>query len=787
MSKHVRKVAILGAGVMGAQAAAHMASADVEVVLFDLPAQGDDKNAIVDKAIKQMQKMRPAPAATKDRLKLIKSANYDENLEDLRSCDLIIEAIAERLEWKEDLYKKISPYVNDQAIFASNTSGLGITLLSNSLPEAIRPRFCGIHFFNPPRYMPLVELIPGATTDLQYLDKLESFLVTTLGKGVVRAKDSPNFIANRLGVFNIQATMFHADKFGLGFDAVDGLTGKSLGRASTATFRTCDLVGLDTMANVLSKSAEVLGNDAWHKYYHVPAWLQGLVDKGALGNKTKGGIYRRGPKKEKLVLDLAQGDYRAVDDKLDPAVKTILGNRDPAKRLAALRASNAPQAQFVWCLLRDLWHYCAVNLDEIANNARDADFAMRWGYGWTQGPFETWQAAGWKQVAEWIAEDIAAGKAMSDVPLPGWVMEIDGVHTAQGSWSPGAKAYVPRSDLPVYKRQYYPERVLGEAAPDMGKTLFENEGARVWTHGDDIAIVSFKSKMHAVGETVIEGVHKALDIAEEQFAGLVIWQTEPPFSAGADLGGLAPVVMMGDFKRIEGVVESFQGMTSRLRSSFVPVVAAVQGMALGGGCEIMMHCDRTVAALESYVGLVEIGVGLLPAGGGCKEFAKRVGEAAPDNNLLPFLAKAFQNIAMARVATSAGEAKEFGFLKESDLVVFNPHEILHIAKAQARAMADAGYRPPLPRLVKVAGRIGVATIEMGMVNMLEGHFMSEHDYFCARKIAMALCGGDVEAGSLVPESWLLKLERDAFVELISHPKSQERAMHMLQTGKPLRN
>jgi 3-hydroxyacyl-CoA dehydrogenase len=772
---------------MGAQVAAHLASADVEVVLFDLPAQGDDKNAIVTKAIKQMEKMRPAPAATKDRLKLIESANYEQNLEVLRSCDLIIEAIAERLEWKQDLYNKVAPYINDQAIFASNTSGLGITLLSNSLPESIRPRFCGIHFFNPPRYMALVELIPGAATDLQHLNKLETFLVTTLGKGVVHAKDSPNFIANRLGVFNIQATMYHAERLGLGFDTVDALTGKSIGRASSATFRTSDLVGLDTMVNILNKSAEVLTDDPWQKYYHVPAWLQGLVDKGALGNKTKGGIYRRGAKKEKLVLDVASSDYRPVSEQIDAPVKTILNNKNPGERLAALRASNAPQAQFLWSILRDLWHYSAVTLDTIADTARDADFAMRWGYGWTEGPFETWQAAGWKQVANWIAEDIAAGKTMSDVPLPAWVMEIDAVHKPEGSWSPSAKAYHPRSDLPVYRRQYFPERVLGEAAPDMGQTLFENDGVRVWHQGDDIAIISFKTKMHAVGESVIEGIHKALDMAEEQFAGVVIWQTEPPFSAGADLAGIAPVVMMGDYKRIEATVEQFQNMTSRLRHSYVPVVAAVQGMALGGGCEIAMHCDRIVAALESYMGLVEIGVGLLPAGGGCKEFARRIAEAAPDNNLNPFLIKAFQTIATAKVATSGQEAKDLGFLRASDSVIFNPNELLYVAKAQARAMAEAGYRPPLKRPVRVAGRIGVATLEMGMVNMLEGHYMSEHDYFCARKIAMAICGGDVDPGTEVSESWLLKLERDAFVELVAHPKSQERAMHMLQTGKPLRN
>lgn len=788
MSAHIRKVAILGAGVMGAQVAAHLASADVEVMLFELPAPGDNKNAMVNKAVKQMEKMRPAPAASKSRLGLIVPANYDEHLEGLRSCDLIIEAIAERLDWKEGLYNRIAPYVDENAILATNTSGISIDVLAKAVPEGIRGRFCGIHFFNPPRYMPLVELIPGSATNTQYLDKLETFLVTTLGKSVVHAKDSPNFIANRLGLFNIQETMFHADRLGLGFDTVDALTGKSIGRASTATFRTSDLVGLDTLANVLNKSAEVLGADPWHKYYHVPAWLQGLIDKGMLGNKTKGGIYRKGAsKKDRLVLDAKAGEYRAASNDLDPAVKAILGNRNLGERFAALRASDSPQAQFLWAIHRDLWHYTAVTLDSIADNARDADFAMRWGYGWTQGPFEVWQAAGWKQVANWIAEDIAAGKTMSDIPLPAWVMEIDAVHKPEGSWAPGDKVYRPRSDLAVYKRQYFPEQVLGEAAPDMGTTIFENDGVRMWHQGDDIAILSFKSKMHSVGEAVIEGINKALDIAEEQFAGLVIWQTKPPFSVGADLEGIAPVVIQGDFDKLTDIVAQFQNTTSRLRHSYIPVVAAVQGMALGGGCEVAMHCDRIVAALESYMGLVEIGVGLIPAGGGCKEFAVRISQETPDNNMNPYLMKYFQNVAMAKVATSAEEAKELGILKPSDLIVFNPNEILYVAKAQAKGLAEAGYRPPLRRPVRVAGRIGVATIEMAMQNMLAGKFMSEHDYYIGKKIALALCGGDVEQGSEVSEDWLLRLEREAFVDLAGNPKSQERAMHMLQTGKPLRN
>ncbi len=780
----IRRVAVLGAGVMGAQIAAHLANADVPVVLFDLPAKDGDPNGIVTKAIASMVKLSPAPFAVKERAELIQPANYDQHLEELRSCDLLIEAIAERPDWKADLYKRITPYLNDRAILATNTSGLPLSLLAESVPESARPRFCGIHFFNPPRYMALVELIPCKTTDPAILDPLETFLVSTLGKGVVRAKDTPNFIANRIGVFSMAATIHHTQAFGLSLDLVDALTGPAIGRPKSATFRTADVVGLDTMGHVFKGSALALRDDPWRQYFNPPAWLNALIEKGALGQKTKVGIYAN---KGKQVLDTATGEYRDAGAKPDAAVQALLKIRNPAEKIAALRASDHPQAQFLWAIQRDVFHYAAVLLAEIADTARDVDFAIRWGFGWGMGPFEIWQAAGWRQVADWIEQDIAAGKAMTKTPLPAWVKQVDGVHRPEGSYSAAEDAYKPRSTLPVYQRQPYPDLVLGEAPHRYGETVFENTGVRLWTTGDAIGVLSFKSRMHVIGDDVLDGVLESLKIAEQKFSGLVIWQTEAPFSAGANLVQAIPVVMAGDFVAFEAGVAKFQQTTAALRYSAIPVVAAAQGLALGGGCEFLMHCDRVVAALESYIGLVEVGVGLIPAGGGCKEFALRAMNEAKGGDLLPFLRGYFEAMAMAKVSRSAEEAKQLGHLRASDVIVFNPNELLYVAKAQVRALAESGYRPPLPRKIRVAGRTGIAACQMALVNMRDGGFISAHDYRLGLSIAQALCGGDVDPNTMADEEWLLGLERKAFVELAKTPLTQARIEQMLKTGKPLRN
>ncbi len=814
---------------MGAQIAAHLVNAGIETLLFELPAETGNPDANVLKAIDKLKKQEPAPLSVIARAASIEPANYEQHLEKLRDCDFVIEAIAERLDLKKELYEKVAPYLHEQAIFASNTSGLSINQLAAAVPEALRPRFCGVHFFNPPRYMYLVELIAGEQSDRAILDALETFLVTGLGKGVIYAKDTPNFIANRVGVFSMLATMYHARQFGLSFDLVDKLTGTLIGRPKSATFRTADLVGLDVLAHVVQTMRNGLVNDPWYVYYTLPDWLQKLVDRGALGQKSGKGVYQK-QGKEIHVLNPETDAYQLAESEIDSEIETLLKQRDPVAKFAALHDHSHPQAQFLWAIHRDLLHYCAAHLESIADNARDVDLAMRWGFGWERGPFEIWQAAGWNTVANWIEADIAAARSMAAVPLPAWVQAVgcnvvQGVHAPEGSYAPLTENLHPRPQLPVYRRQLFPDRLIGEEEAVYGETVFETDALRMWHAGDHLAIVSFKTKKHTIDDAVLQGMQQAVTEAERYFRALILWQTEAPFSLGANLQkaterpksevplsafdefvkkirktaqstilqaarslDMADVLMAGKLAEVEAMIARFQRVSQHLRYSLVPTVAAVDGLALGGGCEFVMHCDRTVATMESYIGLVEAGVGLLPAGGGCKEFALRAARNAIDGDPFPRLKHSFQTIAMAQLAKSADQAKEFCYLQPADVVVMNRLELLHVAKAQALALAEAGYRPPLrPREIVVAGATGIATIKSTLVNMLEGAFISEHDYLIGSKIAQVMCGGDIVTGSRVDEEWLLGLERSAFIELLATEKTQARITHTLKTGKPLRN
>lgn len=793
---NVRKVAVLGAGVMGAQIAAHLVNVKVPVVLFDLPAKTGPKNGIVTKAVDNLKKLKPAPLGVADDAALIQQANYEEHSELLRECDLVIEAIAERMDWKLDLYQKIAPFLAPHAIVASNTSGLSITKLSEVLPEAIKPRFCGIHFFNPPRYMSLVELIPTPTTQPEILDQLETFVTSALGKGVVRAIDTPNFIANRVGIAGMLATMIEAEKFGLSYDVVDDLTGKKLGRASSGTFRTADVVGLDTMAHVIKTLQDNLADDPFFPSYATPPVLARLIEQGALGQKTGAGFFKK-EGKNILRLDPAQGSYVPAGGKADEIVARML-KKPAAERLKLLRESKNPQAQFLWSILRDSFHYVAVHLANIAESARDIDFAMRWGFGMSQGPFELWQAAGWAQVAGWINEDIAAGKTLSSAPLPAWVSEgpvasQGGVHQAEGSWSAKEGRFVPRSTLPVYQRQAFPENVLGAGGAEAlksGTEEFRNEEIRVWSLDGEVLIASITAKLHLISPLVTEGLLKAVEIAEAKYQGLVIWSPDDVFSAGANLEALMPVFMKSGGKGIAPEEKKLQDAMLRIRYAAVPVVAAVRGLALGGGCELAVHCARRVATMESYVGLVEVGVGLIPGGGGLAYIARRaaeMAEKAPGVDILAFAKEGFTAAATARVATSALEARKLGYLLDDDIIVPHKDELLFVASQQVKAMAASGWRAPLRKLFPVAGRSAIATIQAQLVGMRDGGFISQHDFHIGSLIADVVCGGAVDAGSMVSEEYLMALERKHFCSLLDHPKTQERIMGMLQTGKPVRN
>ena len=817
-----RRVAVLGAGVMGAQIAAHLVNAGVEALLYDLPpappAEGQapapgGANAIAVRAIEGLKKLNPAPLGVPALADLIQPANYDEDLARLTGCDLVIEAIAERMAWKHDLYRKVAPHLAPGAIFATNTSGLSINALAEGMDPALRSHFCGVHFFNPPRYMPLVELIPTTDTDPAVLDDLETFLTAVLGKTCVRARDTPNFIANRLGTFQMFSVFHQAAVFGLGIDVIDDLTGAKLGRARSGTFRTADVVGLDTVGHVMKTMQDHLGADPFRPLYETPPLLAGLIATGALGQKTGAGFYRKESSKEGgriLRIDAATGAYVPAGAKADETVVRILKKKTWAERLGLLRASTNPQAQFLWAVLRDGFHYAACKLEEVADTVRDVDLAMRMGYGAELGPFEIWQQAGWTEVADWIRADIAAGKAIADVPLPAWVdapalVASGGPYQAGDAWSPTREAFVPVSDLPVYARQIFRAQMTGDPlerdAKRAGTTVFEDESIRLWTLAglagmggrslpDDVLIASIKSRMHAIGPGVIAGLLKGIGLAEQQYRALVVWSPDEPFSVGADLQAMLPLFMSGGVKAIEPEERRLQEAMLSLRYAQVPTVAAIGGMALGGGCELGLYCARRVALLESYIGLVEVGVGLVPGAGGLTYGARRAAEeqaAAPGASLLAFLQKYLTAAATAQVSRSALEARAMGYLLDSDRVVLHRQELLFAAVHEAAAMSEIGYRPPPRSLIPVAGRSALATVSAQLLNMREGGLITGHDHTLGRVIAEVLCGGEVEPGTRVDEAWLMTLERRAFMRLLADPKTQQRIMGMMQTGKPVRN
>ncbi len=827
---NIKKVAVLGAGVMGAQIAAHLVNCRIPVVLFDLPSTNPTthKSAIAKKAIDNLQKLKPSPLAWANDAQFITPANYDDDMHLLTQCDLVIEAIAERMDWKLALYATIAPHVAPDAIVASNTSGLGIHSLSKGLPADLAPRFCGIHFFNPPRHMHLVELIDTPQTDVHILDNLETFITTTVGKGVVRALDTPNFIANRIGIAGILSAMTQAQRWGLSFDVVDDLTGKKLGRASSGTFRTADVVGLDTMNHVIGTLQTQLTpeTDPFHAQFGTPVVLQRLLDAGHLGQKTGAGFFKKDEKTKAIwcfstdnITHKADGaaaeiEYTPSGQTTDDWVVRVL-KKPAAERLPLLRNSTNPQAQFVWAVLRDSFHYAAVHLGSVAHTARDVDLAMRWGFGAQQGPFELWQEAGWLAVAQMVQEDIEQGKALCAASLPKWVfadavVQAGGVHTLAESWSAIDNAFVAQRHLPVYDRQYFPQNVAGCTPPEQrnaqhaGTTVFSNTAVRLWhtTNTPDVLIATLQTKMHTLNAEAISGLYRGLELAQASFKGLVIYSGTGVFSAGADLQSSLPLltpvqdtINPNPINIVDDMQHRAQQLMMQLRYANVPVVCAILGLALGGGCEMAMHASHRVAALESQMGLVEVGVGLLPGAGGLTHIARHAAEQAvriQAKDLLPFLMAPFMHIVNAKISTSALEAKHMGYLQPQDVVVPNPNELLFVAIEIAKSAHAQGYRPPMRPVVQeqtfaAAGRSVAATLKSTLLNLREGGFISAFDYTVTALVADVLCGGDVDAGTPITESQILQLERQAFVHLLQQPKTQERIVGMLNTGKPVRN
>ncbi len=777
----IKKIAVLGSGVMGAQIAAHCVNAGFETRLFDLAKNPAAPNELITQAIQHLTKQTPTPLATPDTVRLLLARNYQEHLAELGECDLIIEAIAERLDWKKSLYEKITPYFTPKTILVSNTSGLGINTLALALPLEYRARFCGVHFFNPPRYMHLAELIPTENTSTQLLDDLETWLTSYLGKGVVRAKDTPNFIANRIGVFSLLSTIHHAERLGLGLDEVDALTGVLLGRPKSATFRTMDVVGLDTMQHVVQTMQDGLKNDPWHMIFKLPNWMTALIQQGQLGQKSGAGLYR---KQGKLieVYDPKLAEYRQSNAEVSPEIQQIFKLKSWPERMEALFHASDKQAKFLSACFQDLFHYCAYHLDAIAQTVRDVDQAMQWGFGWQQGPFQLWQAAHLPKVTHLIEHAIQKSETISSAQLPTWLLDLNEFYQGDRAFAPGDETYQLRRELLVYNKQLLSAEKIHPAV------LFENEGIVVSVLPDDIALVSFKSKANTIGQAVLDGLEEGLTLAEGRCKGLIFHQKDAAnFSSGADLRGVSELIKTGQFKALETMIHHFQQTLLRFKYSSIPVVSALRGRALGGGCELMMQSDRVVAAFESYVGLVEIGVGLLPAGGGCKEFALRASTSGDLTETSRLIRIYFEQIATAVVSTSATDAARRGFLKPSDHVMMHTDEVLYGAVQMIQLLTELNYVPPIETSFQAAGRETHAQLQAGLVNWLEGHFISEYDYFLANKIAYVLCGGDVYQGELINESWLLKLELEAFLELAENALTQARIRHLLETGKPLRN
>jgi 3-hydroxyacyl-CoA dehydrogenase len=787
----MHRVAVLGAGVMGAQIAAHLANAGLSVMLYDLPSLKGSINAISEGALAALKKQKPTPLAMPSTVQAIDAANYQDHLPLLSQCDLIIEAIAERLDIKAQLYETIAPFIQASTIIASNTSGLSINALADHLPEALRPRFCGVHFFNPPRYMALVESIASRYTDPTIITQMEAWLTTTLGKHVIQAKDTPNFVANRFGISWLLIVAHHAQTHDLSLDTVDALTGELIGLPKSATFRLCDIVGLDTLHHVIESMAHRLPNDPWHAIYQTPDWIEILIQQGTLGAKSQHqGIYRR-EGSTFHVFNPRTKAYQVADGQADPAVIRMMRDTPPHERMAKLQASDLPHAQFLWACYCDFFHYCAYHLNDVTHHARDLDEAMKHGYGWSLGPFELWQSSGWSFVRNHINHAIEHKQTLAARPLPEWVYTSQGVHTTQGSFHPQT-GFVARPHHTVYSKQLRPSLLVGEQAR-AAQIVFETDGVRceIFPDVDDrIGVLSFKTRMHVINQAVIHGIQAAVNYAQTHLDGLVL-SHDAPFALGADLKEALRAIEENGAEAFEPAIANFQQACLALKYANIPTVAGVQGMALGGGCELLLYCDHRVAAFESYIGLVETGVGLIPAGGGSAYFAQLVHERSAlstSNDGFTFMQSMLMNIAKATTSTSARDAQRMAYLKPSDTILMQSKEVLWAAIKQARLLADLGYTPPrVPKKVAVLGQAGIANAAMLLLNMKDGGFISEYDYTVALAAATALCGGNVQAGSLVDETWLLKVERTQFIKLLAHPLTQARIQYTMTHGKPLRN
>ncbi|SDD53374.1 3-hydroxyacyl-CoA dehydrogenase/enoyl-CoA hydratase family protein [Niabella drilacis] len=785
MKRIVKKVAVLGSGVMGSRIACHFAGAGIPVLLLDMAADGPDRNRIVNDALASAVKSSPSPVYTKDVVKRIATGNFEDDLKEVATCDWVIEVVVERLDIKQQLFEKVEQYRTPGTLITSNTSGIPIHLMCQGRSEDFIKHFCGTHFFNPPRYLRLLEIIPTPGTDPAVIDFLVEFGDHILGKTTVLCKDTPAFIANRVGVFSIMAIFSLMDELGLSIDEVEALTGPMIGRPKSATFRTADVVGIDTLAKVAKGVFENCPEDEAKQLFVIPAWLERMVANKWLGDKTGQGFFKkikndRGAS-EILVLDLKTFEY-------GPRIKPKFASLEAAKlietlpaKLKMLMSGQDKAGEFYRQFHYNLFAYVSHRIPEISDELYRIDDAMKAGFGWEIGPFESWDAAG-------VAKTVEAMKA-AGFRVAAWVEEMlaAGHHAfytiengKRKAYDPVSKAckLLPGSDAFIILNNY------GD------KTVWKNSSCRLYDIGNDVLALQWNTKMGTIGGDVLSGIQTSVEKAESGFKGLVIANEGANFSAGANVGLIFMLAVEQEYDELDMAVRLFQNTSMRVRYSSVPVVLAPHGLALGGGCELSLHADKVCAAAETYTGLVEMGVGLIPGGGGTKEFTLRAADEVqhgePEN--IP-LQNRFLTIATAKVSTSATEAFELGIYRTGhDAMIINQDRRIAEAKRSVIELYDSGYVAPVPRTdIKVLGRSALGALLAGINGMQKGNYATDHDALVAKKLAYVMCGGDLSAPTLVSEQYLLDLERQNFLSLCGERKTLERLQSVIKTGKPVRN
>ncbi len=789
----IRKAAVIGAGTMGSGIAAHFANAGVPCVLLDIVPPGLEGAAKKDPAARSRLAIDAVKNAASGRMKgffdeslasMVEPGNIEDHLDRLADCDWIVEAVTERIDVKRELYRKIAPHRREDAIVSSNTSGISLEILTAELDDAFKKHFVVTHFFNPPRYLYLLEVVAGAGTLPEVVDTVEDFADVRLGKGVVRCKDTPNFIANRIGVYAMAACGHLTQDLGLRFEEVDAITGRPMGRPKSASYRLQDIVGIDVSVFVMENVAKLLPHDESVGLFEPPPVFSRLVEEGRLGRKTGAGFYKK-EGKEILVLDPETFEYRPQQPVSFASLDALKGIADPGERLKKLISGDDRAAEFAWKLTAGTLCYAARRIPEIADDIVSIDRAMRWGFAWDLGPFETWDAIGVAdsvkrmekegiEVPEFVTDMLSRGKKSFYERRDGRRMYFD--------FATGKEKQVPGRDGVMLLSERH-----ATASP-----LIENDAASVWDIGEGVLCVEFHSKMNTITGETLDTIVAAIDEAERgDWAGVVVGNQAEHFCAGANIAQLAESARQGRFDQIDAMIATFHRTMLRMRYSLKPVVVTTQGYALGGGCEIPLAAHHVQAAAETYMGLVELGVGLIPAGGGTRELACRAHESVPpqvQTGIYPFVRRAFGNIGQGIVSTSAEEARSHGFLRESDRITMNRDRALADARRAVTFMAEQGFRPPRRRTaVRVVGRPGIAELEAELFQWEAAGYISAYDRFLGQRLAYVICGGDVDDDVTVTEEYLLDLEREVFKDLCGQEKTLERIGHMLKTGKPLRN